>query len=481
MIRFYLTKTGEYNPGSIDDVSNSIILDDKNKTMKVMGEYDFTFQRLDASYTSDVDSSLKGLSIYGAGLMYDELLGHIGDVTDEIDLIETSIGHISSSIGTLNASVSSIENTLPVINGSIGIISSSIGRIESSVNAVEDAIADIDETYVHNASMGIAGGVATLDENGNVPSSQLPSFVDDIIEGYKDGDTFYEDSAHEHAITPSSGKIYVDLVTNTSWRWGGSAYVQVSESLALGETPGTAYEGSKGAATTSTVNTHVADTDIHITAAERTAWNNASTKAHEHSNKAILDGITDSSFHTHSNKSILDGLTDSSISDWNNASDKAHTHSNKDILDSLTSTDIDNFADASNKKHEHSNKAVLDGITSTQVSGWDDAASKAHEHTNAGILNGITDASIEDWMGGNVQADWDATSGDASILNRPELGSAATEDVYSGTITSETTSDDLATAAQVASYGADKVNAEQVSQAIDSSIKALNLDDYMTS
>lgn len=52
MIGFYLTKTGEYDPKAIADISSAIILDDKHKKMQVMGEYNFDFQRLDASYTS---------------------------------------------------------------------------------------------------------------------------------------------------------------------------------------------------------------------------------------------------------------------------------------------------------------------------------------------------------------------------------------------------------------------------------------------
>ena len=79
MIGFYLTKTGEYDPTAIADISSAIILDDRNKKMQVMGEYNFDFQVLDASYTSTVDASAKGLSIYGAGLMYADVLGYVDD------------------------------------------------------------------------------------------------------------------------------------------------------------------------------------------------------------------------------------------------------------------------------------------------------------------------------------------------------------------------------------------------------------------
>ena len=93
---------------------------------------------------------------------------------------------------------------------------------------------------------GAASGVAELDSAGKVPSSQLPSFVDDVIEGYYYNSKFYEDSAHTTEITPESGKIYVDLSTDKTYRWSGTAYTQIKGYLALGETSTTAYIGDRG-------------------------------------------------------------------------------------------------------------------------------------------------------------------------------------------------------------------------------------------
>lgn len=65
---------------------------------------------------------------------------------------------------------------------------------------------------------------------GKVPAAQLPSYVDDVIEGYykvADG-KFYEESTYVHVITPESGKIYVDLSTDVTYRWGGSTYAPLS-------------------------------------------------------------------------------------------------------------------------------------------------------------------------------------------------------------------------------------------------------------
>jgi len=93
---------------------------------------------------------------------------------------------------------------------------------------------------------GVANGIASLDSTGKVPTAQLPSYVDDVIEGYYYNNKFYSDSAHTQEITPESGKIYVDLHTNKTYRWSGSAYVEISASLVLGETSTTAYRGDRG-------------------------------------------------------------------------------------------------------------------------------------------------------------------------------------------------------------------------------------------
>jgi len=77
----------------------------------------------------------------------------------------------------------------------------------------------------------------TLDEGGKVPSSQLPSYVDDVLE-YGDRTRF--------PMFGEGGKIYVDMSTNHLYRWTGTVYVQIPAGLALGETAASAYPGNKG-------------------------------------------------------------------------------------------------------------------------------------------------------------------------------------------------------------------------------------------
>lgn len=117
---------------------------------------------------------------------------------------------------------------------------------------------------IDKTEKGVANGVATLDSGGKIPSSQLPSYVDDVEE---------YSSLSNFPATGESGKIYVDTTTNLSYRWSGSTYVTISSDLALGETSSTAYAGDKGKAVTDNFNTHAANTDIHVTAAEKEYWN----------------------------------------------------------------------------------------------------------------------------------------------------------------------------------------------------------------
>lgn len=94
-------------------------------------------------------------------------------------------------------------------------------------------------------SKGAPNGLASLNESGIIPSTQLPSYVDDVIEV----DTFSNLPG-----TGESGKIYIVQDTNLTYRWSGTDYVEISKSLALGETSSTAYPGDKGKATTDKLN-----------------------------------------------------------------------------------------------------------------------------------------------------------------------------------------------------------------------------------
>lgn len=108
------------------------------------------------------------------------------------------------------------------------------------INEMDEQI-QLNETNIAQkidiSKKGAANGVAELDENGKVPTSQLPSYVDDVLE---------YNSRSDFPATGEAGKIYVAKDTNLTYRWSGSDYVEISPSLALGETSATAYRGDRG-------------------------------------------------------------------------------------------------------------------------------------------------------------------------------------------------------------------------------------------
>ena len=93
-----------------------------------------------------------------------------------------------------------------------------IGGDELTLSAI---VAALGYTPADSAKIGVANGIASLDDGGKVPANQLPSFVDDVIE------VANISAAPE---TGESGKIYVALDTGKCYRWSGTMYVEISSS-----------------------------------------------------------------------------------------------------------------------------------------------------------------------------------------------------------------------------------------------------------
>lgn len=137
--------------------------------------------------------------------------------------------------------------TDPKIAKASQIFDEELNKYQSEINTqlgISDDSLHKELTNFKNTK-GKANGLASLDDSGKVPSTQLPSYVDDVLEFTQ---------LDQLPKLGESGKIYVVTSTNLQYRWSGSDYVEISKSLALGETSSTAYPGDKGKATTDVVN-----------------------------------------------------------------------------------------------------------------------------------------------------------------------------------------------------------------------------------
>lgn len=158
---------------------------------------------------------------------------------------------LSVAFGKLAKAVSDLIEHLANKSNPHGVTKSQVGL--GNVNNTSDADKPVStaqqaalDKKLDKALKGTAGGLAELDSAGKVPASQLPAYVDDVIEGYLNGGKFYKESAHTTEIPGETGKIYTNLADNKVYRWSGSTFVVISDAIALGETSATAYRGDRG-------------------------------------------------------------------------------------------------------------------------------------------------------------------------------------------------------------------------------------------
>lgn len=217
-------------------------------------------------------------------------------------------------------------------------------------------------------SKGAPNGLASLNESGIIPSAQLPSYVDDVIEV----DTFSNLPG-----TGESGKIYIVQDTNLTYRWSGTDYVEISKSLALGETSSTAYSGDKGKATTDKLN-RIPDKLITDTVNVNQSTTEAVLKFTTYRQEAQQVGrntltitsatISQAGLMSSSDKTKLDGLKDQAgiTSDINAVQTNLETHINNKsnphevTKDQVGLGNVDNTSDA-NKPISNATQTALNG------------------------------------------------------------------------------------------------------------------------
>lgn len=250
----------------------------------------------------------KGLVTAGADLSASDIpsltLSKISDVTataselNVLDGITATTAELNYVDGVTSAIQTQLNNKVAANAAITGgthtkITYDSKGLVTGGSSLSASDIPDISSTYVTTASKGVANGVASLDSDGKVPSSQLPSYVDDVIDAYiVSGSTalsagWLSKTSGGSALTPETGVIYVVLTSgeylNKTYRWSGTTYVEISSA------PGQATESTAGIAaiaTTAQVEAGTNDQTI-VTPAKLAAAISGMATTHTYSNPAL--------------------------------------------------------------------------------------------------------------------------------------------------------------------------------------------------
>ena len=244
---------------------------------------------------------------------------------------------------------------------------------------------------IATSAKGAASGVAELDANGLVPTSQLPSYVDDVLE-YNSRSSF--------PSTGETGKIYVDTSTNLTYRWGGSEYVEISPSLALGTTSSTAFRGdygqsaythavtNKGSAFSSGLYKITTNSEGHVTAAVAVTASDIPGLSGKADSATTLAGygITDAKIENGTitlgsnsitpltsytetdpifTASVAYGITNDNIANWNNKADAETTLAGYGITDAYISNGTITLG--SNSITPVTSSALADYIASDEI------------------------------------------------------------------------------------------------------------------
>jgi hypothetical protein len=199
----------------------------------------------------DLNNQIKADAIFGtiAGTVAEGNHTHNLDYEPKNANIQAHIADITSNPHHVTASQVGAYTTGQVDTAISGLSTD----INNSLSLKEDKI-----------NKGVSNGYASLDGTGKVPASQLPSYVDDVVE--------YADYASLPA-TGETGKIYVTLDTNELYRWSGTVYISLGGALAV-----TSVDGMTGIVSlvgryepaNANIQAHVTDTTFHLTAIEKT-------------------------------------------------------------------------------------------------------------------------------------------------------------------------------------------------------------------
>lgn len=163
--------------------------------------------------------------------------------TEELNRLQGVTDNVQTQ---LDAKVAKNEDITPGTHTKITYDAKGLVTAGEDLSASD--IPDLSASYIPVSQKGKANGVATLDDNGLVPAAQLPAYVDDVIdlldvtdtppETAAKGDKYYNTTDNKiytatdvntwgEGADPESGKIYVNVKTNMSYRWSGTVLVQI--------------------------------------------------------------------------------------------------------------------------------------------------------------------------------------------------------------------------------------------------------------
>ena len=209
----------------------------------------------------------------------------------------------TTNVGKSRFYFDTTDNTLYVYDGTKWVDALSQGIIYTEGNgiSIDGTAISIDdevvatktdlEDYIPLSQKGANNGVATLDNDGKVPNSQLPGFVDDVVDTYIVGSTplandWLSETVGGTALTPETGKIYVVLTAgeyhNKTYRWSGSTYVAIGDVTNATETD----RGIIQIATQSEVNTGTDNTKA-VTPLKLASRINGMAKTYSTNNTAL--------------------------------------------------------------------------------------------------------------------------------------------------------------------------------------------------
>lgn len=209
-----------------------------------------------------------------------KLLGTVSSVANTAkSTADSAMTKANSAYSVANAAIpkskidTSIDGTetahdaVPSVGATVTYVKSQRTAIDGSINSVSGRVTTLETWKNGIGNKGAANGVAGLDSTGKVPSTQLPSYVDDVIDlinfvssnptsGMTIGNKYYNTTSKKIFTatstsagvesTPEAGKIYINTSNNKTYRWSGTTMAEISASLALGTTSTTAFRGDYG-------------------------------------------------------------------------------------------------------------------------------------------------------------------------------------------------------------------------------------------